>query len=136
MAEQLPEQSQYGDAGTDDGDRLQEHRAVKVRSERCELGAQCIWRDVFAVLGGLADGICEHVGLLSLEASVGQPASDGEGVEHEFKATMASGGGSNGGRAPLTLPVSGRGRRIGTTNSGEGVPRVNARSASLPRPLA
>ena len=108
-AEQLPEQSRYGDAGADDGDRLQEHRAVKVRSERCELGAQCIWRDVFAVLGGLADGICEHVRLLSLEASVGQPASEGEGIKHEFKATTASGGGSNGPR-PATFPVPARGR--------------------------
>ena len=51
MAEQLPEQSQYGDAGTDDGDRLQEQRAVKVRSERCKLGAQCIWRDVVPIAG-------------------------------------------------------------------------------------
>ena len=50
-----------------------------------EAGLELLGSDVFAVFGGLADGVSHHVGLLAVDAGLGQPAGDGERVEHGFR---------------------------------------------------
>ena len=91
------QQAQHREHAAEDRESLREHRAPAKRhvSRASRLASsQPLRRHRPAVLGDLADGVRDRVGLLDQEASAGQPPDDrvgvGEGTGHDPSTPVAT----------------------------------------------
>ena len=86
------QQPQQGNGASNRRGHLNQHRPVDVRPElvggATDLDAQLLRRDVVTVLGGLADGIRQRIGLGAFDTSLGQLPGNGQRIKHRaFQST-------------------------------------------------
>ncbi len=96
----LPEPAQHGDGESNDPDDAPSEDvdlAGDLGAQFGDAGLELLGGDVFAVFGGLADGVGHHVGLLAVDAGLGEAAGDRERVEHGFRVPRPARNGAGGG---------------------------------------
>ena len=86
MKSDLAEQPQDGNHPPEHGDGLRQYRASEAPRQTSFKGGQsrikALGRNVLAMLGGLAHGVGDSVGVFRIDARVGQRAGDGVRIEH------------------------------------------------------